>query len=520
MKSIGAPQSFEREADGFFHPDSEDELAALVRYARREGRQLRVRGSGHSVGAAIYTDDAGARERRHVDVMLDRYVGVVFDIAQQRVTVDAGCHLGLDPRDPTRTSTWDNSLTAQLDARGWALPDLGGVTHQTISGFLMTGSCGGSVQHGCESCVVALRMIDGTGEIHELHRDRDPLFDAALCSMGLLGVISKVTLQCQARFDIIGREDITTEAGCAYELFGDGDGGLEGFLRTAEYARLMWWPQEGVRRVVSWQARRMQTADYTEATGARGALTPKRYSALGDLGLGARATWVANQASQAMGGLFYDAIAQSKRAASMLPARSTLGVRANVARLFSQRLLPAVLQQFVPVSGPQRFWDSWHLGLPLDNQMSEASLPTDFTEIWVPLSRTGEVMRALRGLYDRGGFATTGAFICEVYAARASRSWMHPGYGRDSLRIDLFWFRRNPGDPTREWFPQFWQLLRDYDYRLHWGKYLPRDVTLGARHLRRTTPRWDDFMAERARLDPDGVFLTRYWRSALDLGGI
>jgi hypothetical protein len=153
--------------------------------------------------------------------------------------------------------------------------------------------------------------------------------------------------------------------------------------------------------------------------------------------------------------------------------------------------------------------------LPLDNQMSERSLPTDFTEIWLPLERAGEVMRALRAHYDRHGYDATGPYICEIYAARATEAWLHPGYGRDSLRIDIFWFRRNPGDPRAGYFVQFWKLLREFGYRLHWGKHLPLDPELGARHLRANTPRWDDFLAARAELDPDAVFLTPYWRAAL-----
>ena len=62
-----------------------------------------------------------------------------------------------------------------------------------------------------------------------------------------------------------------------------------------------------------------------------------------------------------------------------------------------------------------------------------------------------------------------------------------------------------------------WRLLQPFGYRLHWGKYLPVDPLLGAVHLRRHTPRWDDFLALRKVMDPDGVFLTSYWRTALGI---
>lgn len=520
-ESAPAQSASLRGRDGFFHPASEEGLVALVRQCRREGRKLRVRGSAHSVSGAIYSDNAPRGRRKNgqdFDVMLDRYAGISFDDDRCQVTVQAGCHLGFDPRDPTGTSRWENSLLAQLERRGWALPDLGGVSHQTISGFLMTGSAGGTVTHAIEDAVVAWRFVDGCGRIHELRRGADPRFHALSSSLGLLGIVSTVTLQCLERYDILGQEDIAPADGGAFALFGDGADGLEAFFRRTEYSRLMWWPQQGVDRLVTWQARRMGPSDYDELTGPQHGLRPKRYSALGDVG-NAYVAHAANLASQIAAGLIFDVVALCTRVAPWLAAnRLTRGLGAAAGRFLTSTLLPALIRFFVPVGkAPQRFWDSWCHGLPLDNQMSERWLPTEFTELWLPLERSGEILRALREHYGRGGYAATGAFICEIYAARRTSGWFHPGYGRDSLRIDLFWFARNPGDPTVGWFRQFWELLRPFGYRLHWGKYLPKDPELGYQHLRQHIPRWDDFLALRAELDPDGLFLTRYWRAALGL---
>ena len=55
-----------------------------------------------------------------------------------------------------------------------------------------------------------------------------------------------------------------------------GPRGLGAFLRDTDYARLMWWPQAGVERVTTWQARRMGDADYRSDTGPRGALCSLR----------------------------------------------------------------------------------------------------------------------------------------------------------------------------------------------------------------------------------------------------
>jgi D-arabinono-1,4-lactone oxidase len=514
--------------DGYFHPSSEEELIALVRLARSEGRSLRVRGSGHSIAAAIDSDGraraarAGQPSSRDIDVLLDRYTRVDIDVERRRVTVQAGCRLGDDPRDPSGLATFDSSLVAQLDRAGLALPDLGGVTHQTVAGFLMTGSCGGTVRYSNEDSLLAFRFVDGEGKVHEVTRDQGDLFDAFGCSMGLLGVLSTVTFACIPRYDVVGREDISPEDAAPMDLFGGGPRGLGAFFRDTEYARLMWWPQTGVERVTTWQARRMGDADYRSDTGPRGALLPRPYDALRTGLTSPVLSRGVSLAAQWAGGKIFDTIAGTRALARGLSARFPAIAQASqrLAPIAERRILPGVLEPFVPVdeAGPHLFWDSWWNGLPMDNPMSDTSLPTTFTEIWVSLDDAAEVMSLLRAHFRERGFAATGAFIFEIYAARASRFWMHAGHGRDSLRIDIFWFERNPEDPTTTFFVQFWELLRPFGYRLHWGKHLPRNDDLGVHYLRRQFPRWDDFLALRRSLDPAGIFLNRHFRKALGVG--
>jgi D-arabinono-1,4-lactone oxidase len=161
--------TIERDVDGFYRPASEEELIALVKKAYTEGRQLRVRGSAHSVAAAIYADplvtaDPSASDAIHV--LLCNYRGMrVVDAGQRLVEVEAGVNLGVDPEDPSRISTLENSLLFNLWRLGWTLSDLGGITHQTVSGFFSTGSSGGSLRWSVYDDVQSLRMIDGRGEV-------------------------------------------------------------------------------------------------------------------------------------------------------------------------------------------------------------------------------------------------------------------------------------------------------------------------------------------------------------------
>jgi hypothetical protein len=253
--------------DGYYHPSSEDELVTLIKWAHKKELQLRVRGSGHTFPArAIFTDRDPGLETHDINIMLDQYRGIRWiDEESGVVEVDAGCNLGFNPGDPTGTSTLENSLLFQMQRtptlhKKWALSDLGGISHQTVSGFLSTGSSGGSLKFSIEENIQKLRIIDGKGDIHEVSRDEDPdLFHAAGVSMGLLGVISKVTFKCVAPYNIVGSESTTTYADCEIDIFGPGSDkkpSLEKFLHDTEYTRLMWWPQLGVERMVVWKAHR------------------------------------------------------------------------------------------------------------------------------------------------------------------------------------------------------------------------------------------------------------------------
>jgi len=478
----------------FRHPASEREVSELIAEAKRTGLKLRVRGSGHSTAAAIYTTGG-------IDVMLDRMTGVSFDEPAMQVTVQAGCHLGLDPSDPAGTSTVQNSLFYQLDQHGWALPDTGGIIHQTVGGFLSTGSSGGSVQHSVGDQIVAIRLVDGSGNVHEVTEASDPdVFHAAGVSMGLLGVVTAVTFKCVPTFRVIGNESTTPVDDTPIDLFGPGRPArpsLERFLRDTEHARLMWWPQAGVRRMVVWQGRTMRPGDYTAETGSSDTFRRKAYEEF-------PAIFGSDTPAQLLGSAFYNAIRYWN-------ARGPLG---GITRAGLRLALAPLIRFFVRANGPQHFWDDWWLALPMDNRASDRLLPTQFTEMWLPLAQTEEAMARLRDHYEKLGFSATGPYACEIYATKGSRFWMSPAYGRDVVKIDHFWFGNNAGDPAQSYYPQFWELLEDLDYRLHWGKYLP---DASAQYLATRYPRWDDFLEIREQLDPDRVFLTQYWRSHLGI---
>jgi FAD/FMN-containing dehydrogenase len=457
-------------------------VSELVRWARRRGLPVRVLGAGHSIPPAIETTARReARPGAGVDLVLDRCAGVTFDDERRRATVEAGCRFGADPRDRSGRATAEAGLCWQLERRGWALPNLAGLSQQTVAGFLMTGSAGGSRRRSLDRAVAGLRLVGADGEVHEYTRERDPdLLDAAGVSLGLLGVVTSVTFDCEERYDVAGEEAIARAGGGPVDLFSGDE--ADAFLAAEEYARVLWWPQPGVDRVAVWRAGRVPGPPSP---------TPTPYRPLPEV------------------------------AGSTLPAQAAAALvlaAAGRSRRFG-RALAAAYDLLIPEDKgpPRRFRDAWWRALPMDDGIDEALLPVEFCELWLPREATGEALRRLRAHFERGGFAATGSFCVEVYAGAESPFWLSPGHGRESTRLNLFRSPRDPGDAGREWFPRFWELLEDLDVRAHWGKHLHPDPARSAARFAASYERLGDFLELRAELDPDGAFLSDYWRAQLGI---
>jgi hypothetical protein len=117
--------------------------------------------------------------------------GVLHDDAStQRAVVGGGANL----RD----------IGEGLFEAGLAMVDLGDVDYQTIAGAVSTGTHGTGVRFGNLSTqVVGVRLVTGSGAVLEIsdqqHRE---LLPAARLSLGVLGIITRITLQLQPRFEL------------------------------------------------------------------------------------------------------------------------------------------------------------------------------------------------------------------------------------------------------------------------------------------------------------------------------
>jgi len=138
--------------------------------------------------------------------------------------------------------------------------------------------------------------------------------------------------------------------------------------------------------------------------------------------------------------------------------------------------------------------------------VSDRSVRFREMEYALPREAVPHAVREVDALIRARGWRIS--FPVEVRSAAADENWMSTAYGRDTGYIAVHRYFRE--DPT-EYFAAVESIMREHDGRPHWGKMHSRTVD----DLRSAYPRFDDFVAMRDRLDPQGVFENRYLRSVL-----
>lgn len=213
----------------YLQPRSIPELRLIVDLARKLGKHVVVVGSGHS--PSDLTCSASWM------VNLDEFHGVVAEEPESRViTVQAGMRL----RD----------LIVELEARRWAMPNLGSITDQSIAGAIATSTHGSSLKHGILSeSVVALTIMLANGKVVECSRERNvDLFCAALVSLGAIGIVVHVAFRAVAEYKVRWEQEVVK---------------LPRFLKSydsvwdeSEFVRCWWFPYS--ERTIVWHGKKVE----------------------------------------------------------------------------------------------------------------------------------------------------------------------------------------------------------------------------------------------------------------------
>ena len=162
-------------------PASESDVADIVARAAKSQRTVKAVGAGHSFTSTALTN-GHLLNMKHLNKIID------FDRANKQVTVEAGIHI--------------SELNEQLFELGLAMPNLGDIAYQTISGAISTSTHGtGAKITGIAGQVAAMRLVNGQGEIIHINSQQNPeLLNVARVGVGALGIVTQVTLNVVPAF--------------------------------------------------------------------------------------------------------------------------------------------------------------------------------------------------------------------------------------------------------------------------------------------------------------------------------
>lgn len=193
-------------------PRSIDALRQIVAAATREGLPVRAAGSGHSFSPLCETGG---------------------------VLVDLSAIAGIERIDPVSgdavvlAGTKLHALGEPLLEAGRALANQGDIDQQAIAGAVSTGTHGTGRRHGSFAAQArAVEFVTAEGDLVEVNASDPERFRAARLSLGLMGVISRVTMSTLPAYRLRER--------CRAASF---DEGLAAYLeeepvrRNAEF----WW---------------------------------------------------------------------------------------------------------------------------------------------------------------------------------------------------------------------------------------------------------------------------------------
>ncbi|WP_426124635.1 D-arabinono-1,4-lactone oxidase [Pararhizobium sp. PWRC1-1] len=163
-------------------PDSEAALADMVREATSNGLNVRCAGSGHSFTPVALTSG--------LHLTLSGLQGIShIDTARKRVSVHAG--------------TTINTLGKALKRSGLSMINQGDIDSQALAGALTTGTHGTGLTLGnMASQIVGMRLVQPDGSILAIDDSEPDMLNAARVSIGMLGVISEITLQVMDSYNL------------------------------------------------------------------------------------------------------------------------------------------------------------------------------------------------------------------------------------------------------------------------------------------------------------------------------
>ncbi|TPX48198.1 hypothetical protein SeLEV6574_g02178 [Synchytrium endobioticum] len=417
---------------------SEHQVIQAIELARSVRKPLRVVGTGHSPSDIACTSG--------ILLSLDGMNKVLkVDTEQNEITVQAGMKL------------WE--LNEVLHKLGWAFPNLGSITEQSIAGAISTATHGTGLNFGnVSTAVVELTMITATGEtvVANSHVDAT-FFSAAVCSLGALGVITRVTLKCSNAFKLKAYQE-----GVKFDYLMDR---FEELAASAEHVRFHWFPLTD--DIAIWRA--------SKTTEERNPLQRSWYH------------------DKLCGYYLYEA---ALYLSAFIPSITPHINRAHC-RLEAAKKWPTG-----PEAGPRHLIDDSFRVFAME------CLFRQYVNEWA-LDRKDapSALRMLKTMIEEKKWMVHAPV--EIRLAQKDDIMLSPATGRDTCYIGVIMYKPYEHTiPYSDYWEGYESIMKSLGGRPHWAKAFK----LGPVELARVYPRFTEFVGLVKKMDPEGIFANDYIR--------
>ena len=412
------------------HPTTEEEIVQIIQEAAQQGLKVKAIGSIHSLAPIPSTEG--------VCVVLDKYKNIV-NIEDSLVTVQAGMKI------------WElNEILAQHNL---ALPILGGIDKQTVSGAISTGTHGSSLHYKSLSGYVrALRIVRADGSVLQVD-DSQEIFNAIVISMGLFGIISTVTFKCVPAFSLQS-EKFTMPMDDLLQKFED-------IQQNNKYVNIRYAPiTDNVQILLINKA----PEAVTENTGWH----PLRKNKI------------------------------ERRLETFVTKIALRLFRSYKLNWLQQRVIKQYEEKAYAYPSGRSDFVFTHFEAANDNSIPLADdnlIPLGDMEIAIPYSQVRAALTVLRNHFHKTRKYPN--IYIHIRCAAEEDFWLSPSYKQAICWLEFWEYPR-----TSEFFEEMVELLKPFNFRCHWGK----QIVVNQEYLKQQYEKWHDFVQLRQEWDPKGMF--------------
>jgi len=425
-------KTYESNPKEIIYPKTKEEIIHIVKYCNEYSTKLKVVGGGDSYNDIFCPNENG------ILLSLSKFNNLLeVDTTNHTATFEGGMMIP--------------DLLKQLKKHNLTLSNLGTNIFDAVAGACSTGYHGSGIEFKIfSSFVKEFELITPTGEIKTVSNDEKE-FNIYAVGLGVLGIITKITLECEPSFNME-----VTEKQMSLEQIEEN---FETLLKENEHFKFIWIPHTD--KFMIWLGNRCEKKEENIF---------KKFMSYFVTGV-------------LINNLFHEFLlffASFKR--KLIP---------KINKLMATLLLPEVESKNV--------WNSyWAFFLP-------HLLKQDVVEYAFDIKDTFKVFRkVIEAIKEKNIYVDT---PIEVRFVKGDKYWMSPTGKKDACWIGTkihFPYGRKP--EYTKYFTIIDEILANFSGRPHWGK----QFRIKTEDFKKVYPKWDKFWEYVDKEDPNKILQNNF----------